>query len=167
LASKSNISIFCKYDKLVNPANLIDHPKNPNKHGQDQIERLADLYKYHGIRHPIIVSNLSNQIIVGHGRKLAALRAGITDFPVVYQDFDSEEAEFAFLVSDNSISDWSFLDLSSINAEIENLGPDFNIEMLGIKDFKLDFFENDDLKLELKSEKKDNSKQCPQCGHEF
>lgn len=136
--------IYCKYDALVNPKELLDHPKNANQHGQDQIERLSELYKYHGIRHPIIVSNLSKCIVAGHGRKLAALRAGITEFPVVYQDFESVEAEYAFLISDNSIQDWSFLDLSVINLELENLGPDFDLNMLGIKDFELEPFDKVD-----------------------
>lgn len=50
------MKIHCKHDELIDPKSLKNHPKNRNKHGQDQIDRLAELYKYHGIRHPIIVS---------------------------------------------------------------------------------------------------------------
>src|SRR5574343_611285 len=100
------IKIHCKYDDLLNVKKLENHPKNRNQHGQDQIERLAELYKYHGIRHPIIVSKLSGYIVAGHGRKLAAIRAGIKEMPVVYQDFENTEAEYAFLISDNAIADW-------------------------------------------------------------
>ncbi len=32
------IKNFAKFDKLLNPKELKDHPKNPNKHGSDQIE---------------------------------------------------------------------------------------------------------------------------------
>lgn len=132
------MEIKCLYDKLVNPKSLKDNIKNRNRHGQDQIERLAELYKYHGVRHPIIVSNLSGMIVAGHGRKLAAIRAGIKEMPVVYQDFKDADAEYAFLISDNSIAEWSELDFSGINLDVENLGPDFNIDMLGIKDFTID-----------------------------
>jgi DNA modification methylase len=135
------MKIHCKYDALVNPKDLQDHPKNRNKHGQDQIDRLAELYKYHGIRHPIIVSNLTKKIVAGHGRKLAAIRAGVTEMPVVYQDFDSTEAEYAFIQADNAIALWADLDLAGINSDIGDLGPDFNIDMLGIKDFVLEFAE--------------------------
>lgn len=135
--------IHCRYDKLVNPASLVDHPKNRNKHGSDQIERLAKLYDYHGIRHPIIVSNLSNCIVAGHGRKLAAIRAGIKEFPVVYQDFDSAEAEYAFVQADNAIALWADLDLSAINADLPDLGPDLDLDVLGIKNFTLDPWESD------------------------
>ena len=135
---KKNIQIHCKYDELINPKKLKNHPKNRNGHGQDQIERLAELFEYHGVRHPIIVSTLSGCIVAGHGRKLAAIRAGLTEYPIVYQDFDSSEAEYAFLQADNAIALWAELDLSGINTDLPDLGPDFDIKMLGIKDFVLD-----------------------------
>lgn len=132
------VKIHCKYDQLVDPKDLKNHPKNRNKHGQDQIDRLAELYKYHGIRHPIIVSNLSKCIVAGHGRKLAAIRAGIDEMPVVYQDFETSEAEYAFIQADNAIATWAELDLAGINADIGDLGPDFDINMLGIQDFEIE-----------------------------
>ena len=132
------IKIHCKYDELLDPKKLKNHPKNRNKHGNDQIERLSELYKYHGIRHPIIVSNLSKCIVAGHGRKLAAIRAGIAEMPVVYQDFESSESEYAFIQADNAIALWAELDLTGINSDLADLGPDFDINMLGIQDFTLD-----------------------------
>ena len=103
-------NIHCKYDVLLDPKELKPHPKNMNKHGQDQIERLALLFKSHGIRHPVIVSKRSGYIVAGHGRIMAALRAGIKEYPIVYQSFDSDESEYAFLVSDNAIALWAELD---------------------------------------------------------
>ena len=165
-----NFAIHCKYDELVNPSKLKNHPKNRNKHGQDQIDRLAELYKYHGIRHPIIVSNLSKCIVAGHGRKLAAIRAGITEMPVVYQDFESSEAEYAFIQADNAIALWAELDLAGINADIGDLGPDFDINMLGIQDFTLEPADKEikNTNGELDIEDFDNFKhQCPKCGFEW
>lgn len=160
-----NIKIYCKFDELINPNKLKNHPKNRNRHGQDQVDRLSELYKYHGIRHPIIVSKLSGFICAGHGRKLASIRAGIKEFPVVYQDFESIEAEYAFLVSDNAISDWSELDMSGINADVGDLGPDFDINLLGIKDFTIDVSEKETEQDESDSESESSSgKECPHCG---
>jgi len=139
---ETEIKIHCKYDELVNPNDLKEHPKNHNKHGQDQIERLADLYSFHGIRHPIICDADDKQtIIAGRGRQLAAIRAGIKEFPVVYQKFDSEEQRYAFIQSDNAIALWSELDLAAINADLPEFGPDFNIDFLGLKNFKIDISE--------------------------
>lgn len=162
--------IHCKYDELVDPKKLKNHAKNRNKHGQDQVERLAELYKYHGIRHPIIVSNLSKCIVAGHGRKLAAIRAGVKEMPVVYQDFESNEAEYAFLISDNAISDWSELDLAGINEDIGDLGPDFDINMLGIQDFTIDVAEKEtkNTSEEIDLDSFDNFEhKCPKCGFEW
>jgi hypothetical protein len=96
------------------------------------------MYTYHGIRHPVVVSKRTGCIVAGHGRKLAAIRAGVEKMPVVYQDFESEESEYSFIQSDNAIAAWSELDLAAINADLPDLGPDFDINMLGIEDFTLD-----------------------------
>lgn len=163
---KVEVTIHCKYDELIDPKKLKNHPKNRNKHGQDQIERLAELYKYHGIRHPIIVSNLTGLIVAGHGRKLAALRAGLKEMPVVYQDFDSSEAEYAFIQSDNAIAEWSDLDLGAINTDLADLGPDFDIDMLGIKNFTLDL-EQAEFDPDSDDETEISKKRCPHCGGEL
>lgn len=152
-----DIKINCLFDKLVNPKELKDNPKNRNKHGQDQIERLAQLYKYQGIRHPIIISAETGYIVAGHGRKLAAIRAGIKEVPVVIQCFESQEQEYAFVQSDNAIALWADLDLSGINSDMEFLDPNLiDIDMLGIKNFTVDISE--------KKEKNTNKDKCEYCG---
>lgn len=160
--------IHCKYDELTDPNKLKNHPKNRNKHGQDQIERLAEIYKYQGIRHPIIVSKKTGLIVAGHGRKLAAIRAGIKEFPVVYQDFESDEQEYAFIQSDNAIALWADLDLSLINNDIQDLGPDFDIDFLAIKNFVLDMSEIKNSSAELDLNDFNNFQhKCPKCSFEW
>jgi hypothetical protein len=157
-------NIHCKYDELLDPSDLKNHPKNRNKHGQDQIDRLAELYAYHGIRHPIIVSTLSGNIVAGHGRKLAAIRAGIKEMPVVFQDFKDADAEYAFIQSDNAVALWADLDLSAINSDLIDLGPDFNIDMLGIKNFVLDPNDAAGFDPSDTTEPDKEVKRCPHCG---
>lgn len=122
---------------------LKPNPKNPNKHPEEQIERLAKIIRYQGWRSPIIVSNQSGYIVAGHGRLEAAKKLGFTTVPVQYQDFENEDQEYAHMTADNAIASWADLDLSGINLEVPNLGPDFDIEFLGLKDFKIDAFENE------------------------
>lgn len=158
--------IHCLYDELIDPAKLKDHPKNRNKHGQDQVERLARLYEYHGIRHPIVVSRGSGYIVAGHGRKMAALSAGLKEMPVVYQDFETPEAEYAFIQADNAIASWAELDLAGINMDLSALGPDFDIDMLGIKDFTLDVTEKlAEIKEKEVDENIETNHECPSCGY--
>jgi len=133
----SKMEVHCLYDKLVRVSELKEHPKNRNVHPQDQIDRLAKILKYQGWRAPVKVSKRSGLITAGHGRLMAARHAGWKEVPVNFQDYDSDEQEYADLQADNAIALWADLDLSGINADLGDLGPDFDLEMLGMKDFEL------------------------------
>lgn len=136
------MNIHCKYDSLIEVGSLKPHPKNRNKHPDDQIERLAKILKYQGIRAPIVVSKRSNKIVKGHGT-LQAIKANQWDkAPVVYQDFEDDDQEWLFVQSDNAIASWAELDLKGINADIGELGP-FDIDLIGIKDFVVEPAEKD------------------------
>jgi DNA modification methylase len=132
------MKIHCSYDKIVKIEDLKPHPKNPNTHSEEQIERLAEIIKYQGIRRPVRVSALSGYITAGHGLVEALRVLNQPEAPVNYQEYESEEQEYADIVADNSIASWADLNLSLINAEIPNLGPDFDINMLGLKDFEIE-----------------------------
>lgn len=131
------IKIEIKDVQLVPVEQIKRNPKNRNKHPKEQIDELARHYQVHGMRTPIIVSNQSGFISAGDGRFQAALAAKMTHVPVSFQDFETPEKEFAFGVADNGLSLWSELDLIGINDDIKDLPKDFNLNDLGIKDFKL------------------------------
>ncbi len=140
---------------------LKPHPKNPNSHSPEQIARLVEIIRYQGWRHPIIAEKDSNIIYAGHGRLLAAKELGLLKVPVHFQSFESPEQAYAFLISDNAIASWSDLDLSAINTAMLDLGPDFNIDLLGIENFALEPSE----KYEEPNEIIESDKpKCPTCG---
>ena len=112
--------------------------KNRNKHSKDQIARLAEIITYQGFRQPLMISNQSGLLVAGHGRYAAAKKLKLKEVPVIFQDFDSMEQEIAAGVSDNSIALWAELDLEGINIDLADLGPDFNIDLLGIQNFSID-----------------------------
>ena len=58
--------------------------------------------------------------------------------PVIYQDFENEAEEYAHLTADNEIARWASTDLSKVNIKMLDLGPDFDIDLLGIKDFVIE-----------------------------
>lgn len=134
------MKVHCRYDVLLTIEELKarQHPKNPNVHSPEQIERLAQIMKFQGVRHPIVISNLSGKMTKGHGRLAAAALNKWREFPVEYQDYENEDQEYADLVSDNAIASWAELDLGQINIEVPELGPDFDIDLLGIKDFEIE-----------------------------
>lgn len=132
------MKVHCAFTKMIPIGDLKIHPKNRNKHPKSQVERLAEILKYQGWRFPIKVSNQSGFITAGHGRLLAAKMNGWTEAPVDFQDYESSDQEYADVQGDNAIASWANLDLSGINLDVPELGPDFNIDMLGIKNFSLD-----------------------------
>jgi len=129
--------ILCAYTELKPIHKLIPHPENPHKHSPEQIDRLAKLIDYQGIRHPIIVSNRSGFIVAGHGRLAALKKLNVSDVPIDYQDFDNEAQEYAFIVSDNAIGkdEWAALDVEAISKKLD-IVP-IKVEFLGIKDFQI------------------------------
>lgn len=114
---------------------LVPHPKNANKHTDRQIAMLAKIMNFQGWRHPIVVSKRSGFIVAGHGRLSAAKLNGWAEVPIDEQDFENEAAEYAFLISDNTIAELAETDLSMVNQDVLDLGPDFDLELLGIPDF--------------------------------
>jgi hypothetical protein len=129
--------IHCKYDSLVECNSLKPHPKNRNKHPEDQVDRLAKILNYQGLRAPIVVSTRSGKIVKGHGTLQAIKKNGWKEAPVVFQDFEDDDQEWLFLQSDNAIAMWSDLDLQGINLDLGELGP-FDIDLVGIRNFTVD-----------------------------
>lgn len=133
------IEVWCAYDKLVKVEELIPHPKNPNTHPQNQIKILAQNIRYHGWRHPIVVSKLSGYIVAGHGRLEAARELGVSIVPVEYQDFASENNELAVLVGDNQLAELSTLDLNGLQDIIDGFkASDFDTILAGFEPTDLD-----------------------------
>lgn len=133
------IEVWCAYDKLVKVEELIPHPKNPNTHPQNQIKILAQNIRYHGWRHPIVVSKLSGYIVAGHGRLEAAKELGVSIVPLEYQNFASEDNELAVLVGDNRLAELSSLDLNGLQDIIDGFkASDFDTILAGFEPTDLD-----------------------------
>lgn len=133
------IEVWCAYDKLVKVEEVIPHPKNPNTHPQNQIKILAQSIRYHGWRHPIVVSKLSGYIVAGHGRLEAAKELGVSIVPVEYQNFASEDNELAVLVGDNRLAELSSLDLNGLQDIIDGFkASDFDTILAGFEPTDLD-----------------------------
>jgi len=130
------IDIDCAYDELVDPMSLVDHNRNNNRHGIEQIEQFAKVMgSVKKWRLPIIISNRSGLIISGHGRKQVALLLGMEKVPVNYQDFESEAAEVQQLTFENEIARWTELDRQAVHIAMEEL-PELKLELLGIENWE-------------------------------
>lgn len=116
-------------------SSLKPHPKNSNRHSQEQIERLSNIIKYQGWRQPIVVSKRSDFIVAGHGRLLAARALGLDKVPVSFQHFADETQELAYMISDNAIAAWATLDTEMIKNQLPDLSDGFDFDLLGLKKF--------------------------------
>ena len=160
----------CKYDELVDVHKLVAHPNNPNKHPEKQIDRLSKIIDYQGQRSPIVVCKDTGFIIVGHGRLDAMKKLGWNKVAVEYQTFKDDAQRYAHMTADNAIGDWSELDLSQINEDIQTLGPELELDLLGLEHFVLDLNEfeagdaDDQGRLDVLEPK---MIECPNCGESF
>jgi len=126
--------------ELIDVNQLIPHEKNMHNHSPQQIERLCNLIEYQGFRNPLIIQKGTNVVVAGHGRLEAAKTLGMEKVPCLFQEFENEAQLYAYIVSDNAIGKdhWAQLDLSQVNNDIIDLGPDFDIDMLGLKNFSIE-----------------------------
>lgn len=146
------MEIKSKEIKLVDVDSIICNPKNNNIHTKEQIDRLCKLIKNTGFRNPLIVSNKSGFLIAGHGRLEAAKKLGMTQVPVVFQDFKNEADEYAFMTADNAIASWAELDLEKIKLDTLEF-DDLDLEMLGMENFSI---------LEMAEESEEDEKDEPE-----
>lgn len=174
--AKPDMVIRCAYVERVALDKLKPHPENPNYHPPEQIEQLAKIMRYQGIRNPIVVSKRSGLITRGHGRLEAAKLNGWTEFPVDRQSYENEAQEIADLIADNTIAELAELKLDQVDKLALKLPRDFDLGMLAIPDYKLPLLPGGagaesspaEGSKEIGSELFDQlNMKCPRCGFEF
>jgi len=133
-------NVFCAYDEIVPTNELKANPLNPNSHPEEQIQLLAQIIKKTGWRAPVTVSNRSGYIVKGHGRLLAAKFAGLSSVPVDYQDYSSDEEEYADMIADNKIAEFSILDKKLIADIFESY--EFSNDDITLTGFNPDEFQD-------------------------
>ncbi len=120
--------VYCRHTEMRSIDELRENPRNPNRHPQFQLERLAEIIRGNGWRQPVTVSDRSGLIVKGHGRYQAARLAGFRLVPVEVQHYDNEEAETADMLADNRIAELAEMDegvLSSVLSDLQGEAPDY------------------------------------------
>ena len=123
---------------MVSIKKIKPNPDNPNEHPEVQLKGLEVTLKENCIRHPLIVSNQSGLLVAGHARFEVMRRLGMKKVPVVYQDFDSSEKEYQFMVADNESQRKSWFNPIKFSETVKKLKIDkVNHKAMGIYDSML------------------------------
>ncbi len=117
-----------------NPAELIPYEMNAKKHDEQQIRDLAAAIRKRGFDQPITVDK-HDVIITGHGRREAALLAGLDRVPVIIRDDLSEEEVKAKRLEDNRLASIDY-DAIKLQQELESLVLG-DVEVFGFEEREL------------------------------
>lgn len=121
---------------------LIPYEANAKIHDDIQIAKLGQAMKNFGFTQPIIVWT-DGTIIIGHGRRLAALSIGLKRVPVVVRSDLSKAQADALRLSDNRVTSVDY-DMAAIQTELQRLvGEDIDLDMTGFSDFEVSFSTDD------------------------
>lgn len=122
--------------KMVDINILKDHPMNPNKHPEAQLNALMESMDKYGQYYPIICDEDYN-ILAGHGKRMALAKRGDTKVEVRILSGLTDQQKKKLLLEDNKIQEMSFAAYDGVEALIREIGDDdiigFNkdyIEML-------------------------------------
>lgn len=150
----------------IDIAKLKPYLKNNRKHSEQQIQRIAKSIQEYGFNQPLVVDE-NHEIIIGHGRLLAALALGHKTVPVKIVKDLTEEQKRAYRILDNKLQNDSEWDFENVESELEYLkAHDVDLEAWGLSEMMTPDFEPIN---ESEQSRLDEKKQieCPECGHKF
>lgn len=113
-------------------------PTNAKLHTPLQVDAIAASIAKYGFVQPVIVDH-KNEIVVGHGRVLAARQLHLKTVPVwvLSEAFTAEEIE-ALRVADNKLNHDTGFDMAKLQPLMETLGKN-NAELMAKLNLKFDF----------------------------
>ena len=164
---KSKAFDHSKYALWIDPAKVVPYERNAKVHTDKQIANIVTSIKRFGWQQDTVLTT-DNVLVIGHGRRLAALKIGCEmPYHVIDKAADelTDEDIRELRIADNQTNAETGLDLEALEIEIEDLN---------FEGFDFDFgFPNDNdeyIELEDHQEKDGNMGQrvhCPKCGFIF
>ena len=160
-----------KYRKVED---LIPYVNNSRKHSDEQIAQISASIKEFGWTNPILI-DVTNSIIAGHGRLMAARKLKMDEVPTIELDHLTDTQRKALVIADNKLAlnaDW---DTALLTIELDDLLKDgFALDILGFNEQEIKTIMqevNFDAGSEEDQGKLDQLDPkwicCPHCGKEF
>lgn len=142
-----------KYQNWIDPNSVTPYERNVKEHTEKQIKNICTSIRRFGWQQDVVITS-DNVLVIGHGRRLAALKLGC-EMPYHVIDKTADELTDKDIrelrIADNQTNAEIGLDFDTLNIEIEDLyfdGFDFdfqNEEPAGLLDFMTnDSFMNKD-----------------------
>ena len=147
------VKLKVEYVKLEE---LIPFELNARTHSKEQVGQIVNSIGEFDFVNPILVG-VDNMIIAGHGRLMAAKKAGLETVPIIRLPHLDYNQCMALSLADNKIADnagWDEEKIVEILGKLED--AHFNIDILGFSNKELenyrDEFETNDEELEFENE---------------
>ncbi len=106
--------------KMVPIGHIKPYERNPRKISPRAVEQVAASIREFGWQQPIVVDG-DMIIIIGHTRRQAAIKMGLTEVPVVVETRLTEEQVRALRIADNRTRDYTTWDYPLLQSELEGL----------------------------------------------
>lgn len=119
--------------------------RNPRQHPHKQVQQIADSIREFGFITPVVVDD-KNQIVIGHGRTLAAKLLGMNKVPVIEIKHLSPAQLKALRIADNKIASNAHWDERLLGEEfdaLQSIDLDFKLEITGFSAPEIDLMVQD------------------------
>lgn len=114
-----------KYERWIDPSNVLPYEKNAKNHTKRQIKNICQSIKRFGWQQDVVITS-DNVLVIGHGRRLAAMELGC-EMPYHVIDKTADE------LTDEDIRELRLVD-NMTNAE-----TDFDVDMKALESLDLTF----------------------------
>lgn len=115
-----------KYRDWINPQDVTPYPMNAKQHNDRQIKNIVNSIRRFGWQQDVVITS-DNVLVIGHGRRLAALKLGCEmPYHVIDKTADelTDEDIRELRIADNQTNAETGMDFDMLNIEIEDLDFD-------------------------------------------
>ena len=131
---KDRANDHSKYQNWIDPSVCIPYEKNAKEHTDKQVKNIANSIKRFGWQQDTVLT-ADNVLVIGHGRRLAAMKLGCQ---MPYHRIDKKADELTdedireLRIADNQTSSETGYDFTLLQEDIEDLDFDgFEFDFLG------------------------------------
>lgn len=140
MARESKAFDHSKYENWIDPAQTVPYERNAKKHDDRQIKNIVNSINRFGWQQDVVITS-DNVLVIGHGRRLAALQIGCEmPYHVIDKAADelTDEDIRELRIADNQTNAETGTDWDTLEAELADLsfdGFDFDFGFDDEKEF--------------------------------